>query len=65
MVVRIEKIVCTILHEAHKRQVEETIDTLSEGPERFDVPTTFHSEVGVCLTNVVVRWGLEITATLE
>jgi hypothetical protein len=35
MAVRIEKIVCTILHEAHQRQVEETMDTLSEGPEAF------------------------------
>ncbi len=35
MAVRIEKILCTVLHEAHKRQVEETMDTLSEGPEGF------------------------------
>ena len=35
MAVRIEKILCTVLHEAHRRQVEETMDTLSEGPERF------------------------------
>jgi hypothetical protein len=35
MAVRIEKILCTVLHEAHKRQVEETLDTLSEGPEDF------------------------------
>ncbi len=35
MAVRIEKIVCTVLDEAHKRQVEETMDTLSEGPEGF------------------------------
>ncbi len=33
MAVRIEKIVCTVLHEAHQRQVEETMNTLSEGPE--------------------------------
>ncbi len=33
MAVRIEKIVCALLHEAHKRQVEETMDTLAEGPE--------------------------------
>ena len=26
---------CTVLHEAHKQQVEETMDTLAEGPERF------------------------------
>ena len=30
---RIEKILCTVLHEAHGRQVKETIDTLGEGPE--------------------------------
>ncbi len=33
--VRIEKILCTVLDEAHKRQVEETTETLSEGPEEF------------------------------
>ncbi len=35
MAVRIEKILSTVLHEAHKRQVEATMDTLSEGPEGF------------------------------
>ena len=35
MVVRIEKIVTTVLHEAHKRQVEEAMETLEEGPEGF------------------------------
>jgi hypothetical protein len=35
MEVRIEKILCTVLHEAHQRQVEETVDTLAEGPEGF------------------------------
>ncbi len=33
MAVRIEKILCAVLHEAHKQQVEETKETLSEGPE--------------------------------
>ncbi len=33
--VRIEKALCTVLHEAHKRQVEEVMDVLSEGPEGF------------------------------
>ncbi len=33
MVVRIEKIVCMVLHEAHRRQVEETMDTFAKGPE--------------------------------
>jgi hypothetical protein len=33
--VRIEKILCTVLHEAHRWQVEEAMDTLSEGPEGF------------------------------
>jgi hypothetical protein len=32
---RMEKIICTVLHEAHERQVEEATDTLSEGPENF------------------------------
>jgi hypothetical protein len=35
MAVRIEKILCAVLREAHKRQVEETMDALSEGPEGF------------------------------
>ncbi len=35
MAVRIEKILCTVLHEAHRRQVEETMKTLVEGPEGF------------------------------
>ena len=35
MAVRIEKILCTVLHEAHERQVEETTETLSEGPDGF------------------------------
>ena len=33
MTVRIEKILCTVLREAHERQVEETMITLSEEPE--------------------------------
>ena len=32
----IEKILCTVLCEAHERQVEKTITTLSEGPVGFD-----------------------------
>lgn len=32
---RIEKILVTVLHEAHRRQVEEAMDTLAEGPEEF------------------------------
>lgn len=35
MAVRIEKIIATVLDEAHKRQTEEVMDTLSEGPEGF------------------------------
>ena len=35
MAVRIEKILCTVLDQAHERQVEEIIETLSEGPEEF------------------------------
>ena len=33
MAVRIEKILCTVLHEAHQWQVEETMETLEVGPE--------------------------------
>jgi hypothetical protein len=33
MAVRIEKIIATVLHETYKRQVEEVMDTLEEGPE--------------------------------
>lgn len=35
MAVRIEKIIVTVLHEAHKQQVEEAMETLAEGPEGF------------------------------
>ena len=33
--VRVEKILCTVLYEVHNRQVEGTMDTLSEVPEGF------------------------------
>jgi hypothetical protein len=33
--VRIEKILCTVLDEAHKQQIEEATETLCEGPEEF------------------------------
>jgi hypothetical protein len=35
MAVTIEKVVCTALHEANDQQVEETMMTLSKGPEGF------------------------------
>ena len=35
MAVRIEKIICTVIHEAHKRQVEEAMNTLSEDSDNF------------------------------
>ena len=35
MAVRIEKVLCAVLHEAYRQQVEETVDTLAEGPEGF------------------------------
>ena len=35
MAVKIEKIHCVVVDEAHKRQVEETTETLGEGPEEF------------------------------
>ncbi len=35
MAVRIEKIIATVLDEAHKRQVDEAMDNLAEGPEGF------------------------------
>lgn len=35
MAIRIEKILCMVLNEAHRQQVEETMDTLNEGPEGF------------------------------
>ena len=35
MWVRMDKIMCAVLREAHERQVEETMDTLEDGPERF------------------------------
>jgi hypothetical protein len=33
--VRNEKILATVLYEAHERQVEETMNPLSKGPEGF------------------------------
>ena len=33
MAVRMEKTIATVLHEAYGRQLEETMDALSEGPE--------------------------------
>ena len=35
MAVRIEKILCTVLHEAHERQVEGAMKILAQGPETF------------------------------
>ena len=35
MWVRMEKILCTVLREAHEKQIEETMDVLEEGPESF------------------------------
>ena len=35
MAVRIEKILATVLNEAHKQQTEEVMEALSEGPEGF------------------------------
>ncbi len=35
MTVRIEKILATVLHEAHMQQIEETMNTLAEGREGF------------------------------
>lgn len=33
--VQMEKIIATVLDEAHKKQVDEAMDALEEGPERF------------------------------
>ena len=30
-----DKILCSVLREAHERQVEETMGALEDGPERF------------------------------
>lgn len=35
MRVRMEKIMCTVLDEAHKPQIEETLYALEEGPQGF------------------------------
>jgi hypothetical protein len=35
MAVRIEKIIAMVLHEAHERHVEETMDIFSKNPEGF------------------------------
>ena len=41
MAVRIEKILCAVLHEAHEQQVEEAMETLAEGPEGFTDKVAF------------------------
>lgn len=35
MRVRMEKIICTVLEEARKKQVDETMDAFEEGPKGF------------------------------
>jgi len=35
MAVRIERIMCMVLHKTREKQLEEAVETLSEGPERF------------------------------
>jgi len=35
MWVRMEKILCAVLNAAHEKQIEETMDALSEGPVSF------------------------------
>lgn len=35
MWVRMEKIIATVLHEAHERQIGEATDALEEGPDSF------------------------------
>ncbi len=30
-----EKILCTVLRQAHEKQIEETMEVLEEGPESF------------------------------
>ena len=39
MWVRMEKIIATVLHEAHERQIEEAMEALGEGPEGFTEAT--------------------------
>ena len=35
MWVRMEKIIATVLREAHQQQIQETMEALDEGPEGF------------------------------
>ena len=35
MWVRMERIICTVLEESRKQQIDETMDALEEGPEGF------------------------------
>jgi hypothetical protein len=35
MRVRMDKIICKVLNEAHERQLEETMKALEDGPEKF------------------------------
>ena len=41
MAVTIEKIVCTTLYKAYDQQPEETMVSLSKGPERFHEQAAF------------------------
>jgi hypothetical protein len=45
MAVRIEKVLCTVLYEAHGRQAKEAMGTLSEGPDDF-YATPYRGENG-------------------
>ena len=41
---RVEKILCTVLHEAYKGQLEETMETFSEGLEStYQMPSLIPS----------------------
>ena len=35
MWVRMDRIMCAVLREAHERQIQETMDALEDGPDRF------------------------------
>ena len=55
MAVRIEKILCTVLHEAHKKQVEETMEVHSERREGF-----YKTYLDICRSRLSSHTELEL-----
>jgi hypothetical protein len=53
----LEKILCTVLHEAHGQQVEETMETLAEGPVApMSEQDYFHRNPSPCPAGMNWAW---------